>query len=255
MYKNKKIVCVIPARLASFRYPEKMLKNLAGKPLLSWVLKAAQKTFLFDDIIFAVDDQRLVENIESFGGKTIMTAQSCQCGTDRLVELAVRGLLDADIVVNWQGDEPFIHEAMIVDLLQTIDDPGQDLWTLKTRIYNHEDLIARNLAKVVTAHDGRAIYFSRSLVPCVRDSKTLEEMMQVAAFYKHVGLYAFSINALKRIATMGHSSSEQLEKLEMLRWIDYGLPVFVHETASEVFGIDTPEDLAKAEDMVAKLGW
>lgn len=246
MYKNKKIICVIPARLASFRFPEKMLVSLHGRPLLSWVWDAAKKVTVFDDVIFAVDDQRLLDCVESFGGKGILTSVDCQCGTDRLVELVVDKKIDADVFVNWQGDEPFIHEAMILDLLQTIDQPGQDVWTLKTRISKAAEIQERN-AKVVTAQDGRAITFSRAPIPCVRDTTNLEELLALGLYYKAVGIYAFTAKALKLIATMGNSQLEQVEKLEMLRWLDYGLPVFVHETAYEVFGIDTPEDLAKAE--------
>jgi 3-deoxy-manno-octulosonate cytidylyltransferase (CMP-KDO synthetase) len=247
MYKNKKIVCVIPARLASHRFPEKMLVTLQGRPLLSWVWDAAKKVTLFDDVIFAVDDQRLVDCVATFGGKAVLTSVSCLVGTDRLVELILNQKIDADIVVNWQGDEPFIHEAMINDLLQSIDASGQDAWTLKTRIKNSADIAARNIAKVITAQNGQALCFSRSAIPCVRDSQSVDMAMAEIPFYKHVGLYAFTPHALRRIAGMGKSALEQAEKLEMLRWLDFGLPVVVHETAYEVFGIDTPADLARAE--------
>jgi len=247
MFKHKRIVCVIPARLASFRFPEKMLASLAGKPLLSWVWDAATKVSLFDDVLFAVDDQRLIDCIQSFGGKALLTSVHCQSGTARLVELVKNKKFDADIVVNWQGDEPFIQSPMILELLQSIDNPTQSVWTLKKRITNGADITSRSCAKVITNQQDQALYFSRSPIPCVRDNTNLEELVLQSIYYKHVGLYAFTKESLQKMATLGKSHLEDLEKLEMLRLLDYGISITVHETQYEVFGIDTPADLAKAE--------
>jgi 3-deoxy-manno-octulosonate cytidylyltransferase (CMP-KDO synthetase) len=247
MFKHKRIVCVIPARLASFRFPEKMLAKLAGRPLLSWVWDAANKVSLFDDVLFAVDDQRLIDCVQSFGGKAVLTSVNCQSGTERLVELVTHNKIDAEVVVNWQGDEPFIQSPMIAELLQSIDNHTQSVWTLKKRITNIADITSRTCAKVVTNKQEQALYFSRAPIPCVRDNDNLDELVLQSLYYKHVGLYAFTKEALQKMATLGTSQLEDVEKLEMLKLLDYGIPITVHETQHEVFGIDTAADLAKAE--------
>lgn len=247
MYKGKKITCVIPARLASQRFPEKMLATLAQRPLLAWVWDAAKKVSLFDDVVFAVDDEKIAAVIHRFGGNVLMTSPECASGTDRLVELFISKKITGDVFVNWQGDEPFILPDMISTLLQTIDIPGQEIWTLRTRIHNPADISARNIAKVVCDQKNRALCFSRSPIPCVRDAQDSAGAFAQTSYYKHVGLYAFTGNALASIATMHESFLESAEKLEMLRWLDNGISVYVHETQREVFGIDTTSDLEKAE--------
>jgi 3-deoxy-manno-octulosonate cytidylyltransferase (CMP-KDO synthetase) len=254
MFKNKKIICVIPARLASHRFPEKMLSTLAGKPLLSWAWRAAKAVPFFDDVICAVDDQRLAACVTSFGAKAIMTSPSCQSGTERLIELATKHNLEADVFVNWQGDEPFISSAMIEDLLQSIDKPTEEAWTLKTCIQNPADVTAINIAKVVTDRHNQALYFSRSPIPCVRDCTDIPALVRQKTYFKHVGLYAFSNSCLKKMASLGDCWLEQVEKLEMLKLLDYGISITVHETKHEVFGIDTPNDLIKAEQLIAANG-
>ena len=252
MYKGKKIICVIPARLASQRFPEKMLATLAHRPLLEWVWNAARKVLLFDEVVFAVDDERIAAVINTFGGNVLMTSPECASGTDRLVELFGGKKITGDVFVNWQGDEPFIVPDMITTLLQTIDIPRQEIWTLRTRIHNPADISARNIAKVICDQQSRALCFSRSPIPCVRDAQDALGAFSQAPYYKHVGLYAFTGHALASIATMHESFLEAAEKLEMLRWLDNGLSVYVHETQHEVFGIDTTEDLARAEKYVAR---
>ncbi len=254
MYQNKKVVCVIPARLASQRFPNKMLATLAGRPLLAWAWEAAHKIAYFDEVICAVDDELLMDSVASFGGRAVLTSVSCPTGTDRLVELATRGVINADVWVNWQGDEPFIHHDMLTTLLQSIDCQDQDIWTLKSRITNVDDVVSRHIAKVVCDRAGRALYFSRAGIPCPRDITDLAGLVPLVVqglYYKHVGLYAFTQQALVRIAAMGTSTCEDLEKLEMLRWLDYGLRVQVHATEHEVFGIDRPEDLLRAERIIS----
>jgi len=246
MYKNKKIICVIPARLASTRFPRKMLATLCDKPLLEWVWKAATAVEFFDEVIFAVDAQETADLINQFGGRSVMTSVDCACGTDRLVELALRNEYQADIWVNWQGDEPFIVPSMIMDLLSTCDDAQGAVWTLKKLITKSEEISAPNIAKVVSDNQGNALYFSRSPIPFFRDERDPEVLLNKKMYYKHVGLYAFTTQALGKIATMGYTALEDAEKLEMLRWLGHNLNVRVHETEYEVFGIDTPRDLEMA---------
>jgi len=250
MRTTKRVVCVIPARLASTRFPQKALALLAGKPLLQWIWEAATSIDLFDEVTFAVDAQEIADVIKSFGGRYQMTSVACKSGTDRLVELAIQGKLKADVWVNWQGDEPFIHRAMIETLLQSIDRDDAECWTLVKRITNPEDITSPKVAKVVWDKQGLALYFSRAPIPFFRDERDLNVLVTKNSYYKHVGLYAYSSQALKKIATMGDSILEDAEKLEQLRFLDYGLRFKVHETDQEVFGIDTPEDLAKAERLV-----
>lgn len=249
MIGKKKIACIIPARLKSTRFPRKMLSMLKDKPLLQWVWESARKVPFFDDVAFAVDSEETARLIKGFGGKYFMTSENCANGTERLVELMKKGLVDADIWVNWQGDEPFIHEKMIRDLLQSCEKEDSDVWTLKKRIVNPEEVTSPQFAKIVCDHRGFALYFSRSQIPYYRD--ITEESKK--EFYKHVGLYAFTPEALRKISTLQLCTIENAEQLEQLRFLYYNLRVRVHETQYEVFGIDLPEHLTKAESYVDQM--
>lgn len=246
----KKIACIIPARLQASRYPKKLLSQLHNKPLLEWVWNAAKKITCFDDVVFAIDDMELAAVIDSFHGKWIMTSKSCQVGTDRLVEVMQRNVISADIWVNWQGDEPFITQAMIDQLLQSCLSNDADIWTLKKLINTSNELTSLKFAKVVCDKRNYALYFSRSLIPCLRDEQNLEEIIKQKMHYKHVGLYAFTTEALKKIGSYPYCQLEDAEKLEMLRWLYHGLKIKAHDTDQEVIGIDTPEDLTRAHEHV-----
>lgn len=248
MLKQKNIVCVIPARLKSTRFSEKMLCKLSGKPLLQWVWEAANKTTLFREVFFAVDSEKTANLIKSFGGKYLMTSENCKSGTDRLIEIMHSGKVEADIWVNWQGDEPFITTQMIFDLLSNCDKNDSDVWTLKKRIDKEEQITSANVAKVVCDVEGFALYFSRSTIPFYRDNDGAERI-----YYKHVGLYAYTTNALRKISKIGHSYLEDAEKLEQLRFLHHGISIKVNETNQEVIGIDTPQDLQRAEEYAKKL--
>jgi 3-deoxy-manno-octulosonate cytidylyltransferase (CMP-KDO synthetase) len=252
-HQVNKIVCIIPARLKATRFPGKMLASIAGKPLLQWVWDAATKVPYFNDIMFATDTPIIAEHIQQFGGRYVMTSEQCAGGTDRLVEIMQSGKVTADIWINWQGDEPFITTQMIAALIQTCEQDTCDIWTLKKRITDPAQVTSANVAKVVCDARGYALYFSRSPIPFYRDlgGRFADPTAQV--FYKHIGLYAFTTSALKKIATMGQSSLEDAEKLEQLRWLHYGLSIRVHETDRDVKGIDTPQDLAQAEAYAATL--
>ena len=246
MFKRKNIVCIIPARLNSTRFPEKILKTLAGKPLLQWAWEGAHKTTFFKDIIFAIDSEKTASLIKSFGGKYLMTSQNCQSGTDRLVEIMHSEKISGDIWVNWQGDEPFITTKMLQDLLQTCENESADMWTLKKRIIFPEQISSPNIAKIITDSNGYALYFSRATIPYYREQNDKIEKI----YYKHVGIYAYTTNALQKIAQMGKCYFEDAEKLEQLRFLYYGLKIKLNETNQEVIGIDTPQDLQNAEKYV-----
>jgi 3-deoxy-manno-octulosonate cytidylyltransferase (CMP-KDO synthetase) len=241
-----KIACIIPARLKSTRFPRKMVASLAGKPILEWVWQAAKEVALFDTITFAIDSPEVASLIESFGGTYHMTSPDCRSGTMRLAELHSLGKIKADIWVNWQGDEPFIHTAMIKDLLQSIDD-GNDIWTLKKKVTCLAGISSPHIAKVVTDSHGRALYFSRSTIPFHRDIAPKED-----SFFKHIGIYAFTSDALAKISSLEPSFLEEAEQLEQLSFLYHGLKLRVHETQHDVFGIDLPEHLAQAEQYLAK---
>jgi 3-deoxy-manno-octulosonate cytidylyltransferase (CMP-KDO synthetase) len=243
MLHDKKIVCVIPARLKSTRFPRKMLTRLHNKPLLQWVWEAANRVSLFDEVTFAIDSDETAALIDTFQGKYVMTSEQCQSGTERLIELVGRKWSDADIWVNWQGDEPFIHEAMIHNLLQTCAKEHSDVWTLCKKITQADEIHNPHVAKVVCDAEGYALNFSRSTIPYYRDPR--EEAHK--CYYKHVGLYAFTREALLKMATLSPCYLEEAEQLEQLRFLYHRLKVRVHETESDVFGIDLPEHLIKAE--------
>ncbi len=247
MKQASKIVCIIPARLDSKRFPRKLLSPLLGKPVLEWVWQAATKVSLFNDVMFAIDAQETADAIQQFGGKYIFTSTHCQSGTDRLVEIACSGKISADIWVNWQGDEPFIAQEMIETLLQSADHQSGEMWTLKKLIQDPQDIHSPKVAKVVCDSHGYALYFSRSPIPFFRDEQDPHALITKKAYYKHVGLYAYTTDALKKISQMGSSTLEKAEMLEQLRFLEHNLRIRVHETTHEVFGIDFPEDLVKAE--------
>ena len=243
----KKIVCVIPARLHSSRFPRKILAHLGGKPMIQRVWEAAQKVSLFDSVVIAVDHEETAEIVRSFGAAAIMTSPQCFSGTERLVELKARGLIEGDIFVNWQGDEPFIHQSMIGDLLQSVQNDSADIWTLKKQCSDRCDAHSPHLAKVVCDYAGCALYFSRSLIPFYRDVPEDERI-----YFKHIGIYAFTAQALDKLQSLSPSYLEKAELLEQLSFLYHGLKIKVHETQHEVLGIDLPEHLCAAEILFNK---
>ncbi len=245
MHGDKKVVCVIPARLKSTRFPKKVLALLKGRPLIQWLREAACRVPLFDQVIFAIDAEETAETIRSFGGKYSMTSEHCPSGTDRLAELLEK--LDGDIFVNWQADEPFIHQKMIDDLLQSAQADGSDVWTLKKRVFDAETQLSPHSPKVVCDVNGYALYFSRSPIPFYRDHRPEKDKI----YFKHIGIYAFSREGLGKIARLPPCLLEEAEQLEQLRYLYNGLKVRVHETHYEVLGIDLPEHLARAEVLLS----
>ncbi|MEM8727384.1 MAG: 3-deoxy-manno-octulosonate cytidylyltransferase [Chlamydiota bacterium] len=239
-----KTVCIIPARLGSSRFPKKVLAVLGQKPLLQWVWEGAISSETFDEIAFAIDDHQTARLIESFEGKYYMTCPECLSGTDRLIELQRRGAVAGDLWVNWQGDEPFIHKEMIETLLQSVDQ-GFDIWSLRKKIEDEVEIEDPNIVKVVTDHDDRALYFSRAPVPYNRGGR------EGIAYYKHIGIYAYTSDALKEMSTFIPSRLELAEGLEQLRFLENGLGIQVHETPYETVGIDVPEDLTRASDRIS----
>ena len=248
MKGEKKIACIIPARLNWTRFPKKVLSILGGKPLLQWVWERAVAVKAFDYVAFAVDSPVVAKWVSAFGATYYMTSLECASCTDRLIEVMSQGSLDADIWVNWQGDEPFISEEMITTLLSSCNTQESDVWTLKKKITSFEEVCTPHIAKVVCDQHGFALFFSRSMIPFYRDALPGSN----GVFYKHIGLYAFTKEALKKIALLPPCAIESAEQLEQLRFLYYNLRIKVHETDQDVFGIDLPEHLAKAEALLDK---
>lgn len=219
---------------------------LGEKPMLQWVWDAATKSELFDEVAFAIDAHETAHLIDSFGGKYFMTSPDCLSGTDRLIELQQRGDLKGDIWVNFQGDEPFIHREMMEDLLCIVKRKTSDIYSLKKRIYSRVMVDDPHIVKVVTDAKERALYFSRSPIPYYREICDFDRM----AYYKHIGIYAFTQAALSKIATLSPTCLEHVEQLEQLRFLEYGLSIQLHNTEHDSFSIDLPRDLTRALERI-----
>lgn len=234
---GKKVVCVIPARLESTRLPRKILAKIGDKTMIQHVWEAAVRCPQFDGVYIAIDSEEVADEIDRFGGRWLMTKKSHENGTQRLIEFMHTSGVKADVWVNWQGDQPFVQSEIIDDLLQGVD-KGM-IWTLKKEIHDPADILAPQIVKVVTDHSGKALYFSRSPIPYDRTGYK-------PRYYKHIGLYAYSTEALKKIETFPLSPLCLTESLEQLTFLENGLPIQVYETEYETVGIDTPQDLQKA---------
>jgi|TARA_B100000795_G_C22806541_1_gene445283 3-deoxy-manno-octulosonate cytidylyltransferase (CMP-KDO synthetase) len=239
-----KIIAIIPARYASTRFPGKPLVNIQGKPMVQHVYDKAIESKVFDKVIVATDDARIEKVVKDFGGTVMITSSAHQSGTDRCGEV-INSLTDSfDIVVNIQGDEPFIHIEQLEQLVMLFNNPNTDIATLKKQLYNIQDVHNPNVVKVVAALDKRALYFSRNPVPFVRGTEK-EKWLVKHHYYKHLGLYGYRVNVLRKLVELPTSSLENCESLEQLRWLQNGFSIFIDETEHESIGIDTPEDLER----------
>jgi len=251
-----KITAVIPARYASTRFPGKALAEIDGRPMIQHVYERAVQSELVGRVIVATDDTRIADAVNSFGGEAIMTSTSHETGTDRLAEVAAG--LDSDIIVNLQGDEPLIDPTMIDQAIQPfLEDSDLRMGTVKTRIKCLHDFLSPNAVKVVTDNRGYALYFSRSPLPFFRDKwKDLKDDSFCSGkllCYKHVGLYVYRRDFLLKFAAMPATFLEISEKLEQLRAIENGVKIRVVESEFESVGVDTPDDLLKAQEQYRKL--
>ncbi|MGD0585740.1 MAG: 3-deoxy-manno-octulosonate cytidylyltransferase [Oryzomonas sp.] len=251
-----KITAIIPARYASTRFPGKALADIGGRPMIQHVYERACKASLVSRVIVATDDTRIADAIHLIGGEAVMTSTNHETGTDRLAEVASG--LDSDIIVNVQGDEPLISPEMIDQAIEPfLSDLALKMGTLKTRIKSLHDFLSPNVVKVVTGVDGCALYFSRSPLPFFRDKwqDLKDESFRIGKLlcYKHVGLYVFRRDFLLQYAAMPQTFLEISEKLEQLRAIENGIRIRVVETEFESIGVDTPDDLAKAQERYRRL--
>jgi 3-deoxy-manno-octulosonate cytidylyltransferase (CMP-KDO synthetase) len=236
-----KIIAMIPARYSASRFPGKLMKDLAGKPVILRTYEAALHTNLFDEVYVVTDSDIIFKTIESANGKVIMSKKEHECGSDRIAEAVID--LEVDLVINVQGDEPFIDAISLfklIDAFKNDTDKEIDLASLKVQITNKEDIENPNNVKVITDVNDLAIYFSRSVIPFHRD-KTIN-----VKYYKHKGVYAFRKQALIDFYNTPITPLEAAEKIEAIRYQEIGKKIKMVETDVEAVGIDTPEDLEKA---------
>ncbi len=243
-------VGIIPARYNSTRLPGKPLKKIGNKTMIQRVYEQAMYSNELNEVIVATDQQNIVEHVQSFGGKAMLTSPKHESGTERCAEVIQSLKYDFDIVVNIQGDEPFIEPKQI-ELLANIfkNNPSVEIATLIKKIDNPTDLWDHNKPKVIINKNLEALYFSRQTIPFVRDVNP-EEWLQYQPYYKHIGLYAYTKEILKKIVQLPVSSLEKSEKLEQLRWLENGYKILTATTPFDSFGIDTPEDLIRANQLV-----
>lgn len=244
-----KTLAVIPARYASTRFPGKPLATLGGKPVLQWVWERTCAVATIDGTMVATDDERILNAVETFGGRAMMTSSRHRSGTDRcgeVLQVLSRQGEEYDLVINVQGDEPFVQANQLTALQACFSDNDTQIATLKTRIRSTEELLSANNVKVVCDGQGNAIYFSRQPIPFLRGVES-GMWLERQPYYKHVGLYAFRADTLRQLVRLTPSPLEQSESLEQLRWIENGYTLRVVETEAANIGIDTPEDLAAAE--------
>ncbi len=241
-----KFIGIIPARYGSSRFPGKPLADMAGKPMIQRVYEQVQ--LALDEVWVATDDIRIKEAVEAFGGNAVMTSLDHKSGTDRCKEAYLKTGKDADVVINIQGDEPFIQPEQINTIKNCFDTENVELATL-VKPFKKEDgfdaLFNNNSPKVVINKNNEAIYFSRSIIPYIRDVNHTE-WLDKHTFYKHIGMYAYRVDILNKITKLPQSTLELAESLEQLRWIENGYKIKVGYTDVETIGIDTPDDMEKA---------
>ncbi len=241
--EKMKILGIIPARHASGRFPGKPLVDIAGKSMVRRVYEQALQCSLLGKVVVATDDERIFDHVLAFGGFAMMTSENHQSGTDRCAEISA-ALPEFEVVINIQGDEPFINPEQIGKVAACFTDEKTELATLVKRIELDEELHNSNTPKVVLNNRSEAIYFSRSVIPYIRGQQ-LQNWLQHHTFYKHIGIYGYRADVLQEITKLPVSSLEKAESLEQLRWIENGYRIKVAETEHETLAVDTPADLEK----------
>jgi 3-deoxy-manno-octulosonate cytidylyltransferase (CMP-KDO synthetase) len=235
-----KAIAVVPARLASTRLPRKMLREIHGKPLIGVVYEAVSSSPLLTDVIVATDSEEIMAACQKHGWRVQMTSAKHRSGTERVHE--VSGRESADVYVNVQGDEPMIRPEHIATLLRVMEYPEAQVGTVMTPAAK-ADISNPNAVKVITDFNGRALYFSRATIPFDRDGTQPK-------YFKHLGIYGYRKEALDRFVTLPESSLEKSERLEQLRFLENGIPIFVGETSYDSVGVDTEEDLQRAIEIL-----
>lgn len=243
---------IIPARYASTRFPGKPLAMLGGQPVIQRVYNQVRS--VIENLIVATDDDRIAHAVEAFGGKCVMTSPNHKSGTDRCMEAYTRNGGNEDVVINIQGDEPFVQPSQLETIMKCFDDESTDIATLVKPFdprRPYAELANPNSPKVVVDNKWNALYFSRSVVPYLRNTEPADWPMR-HQYYTHLGMYAYRARVLQAITALPQSSLELAESLEQLRWIENGYRIKVGVSDIETIGIDTPQDLARAEEHLRK---
>jgi len=235
------ILGIIPARYASSRFPGKPLVDIAGKSMIQRVYEQAKKCADLTEVIVATDDERIFDHVADFGGVAVMTSPNHASGTDRCAEVALQHP-EYEVIINIQGDEPYIDPAQISKLAACFTDANTQIATLIKQIKTEQELFNVNSPKVITNQNSEAIYFSRSPLPHIRGEEQ-QNWLEFHTFFKHIGIYGYRADILKQITKLPVSSLEKAESLEQLRWIENGYRIKVAETELETHAIDTPGDL------------
>ncbi len=246
-----KFIAIIPARYASTRFPGKPLALLGGRPVIQHVYEKAAQAL--DEAYVATDDERIARVVESFGGHAIMTRADHKSGTDRIEEAAEKIGTDADVVINIQGDEPFVDASQLKILQSLFDCEETQIGTLGKHFDSMEATENPNSPKIVCDKQGFALYFSRSVIPFVRGQKP-KSWLNHYPYLKHLGLYAYRREVLREVTQLPQSPLELAESLEQLRWLENGYRIRVGLTDVETVGIDTPADLERAEQFLINQG-
>ena len=250
--KPLRFIVIIPARYASTRFPAKPLALLGGKPVIQHVYE--QVSGVVENVVVATDDERIYSAVEGFGGRVVMTSSNHKSGTDRCWEAYQKQGEEYDVVINVQGDEPFIAHSQLRAIMDCFNDETTDIATL-VKPFSEEDGVEAlenpNSPKVVLDKQSRAIYFSRSVIPYLRGVER-EEWLKKHTYYKHIGMYAFRADVLRQVTSLEQSPLELAESLEQLRWLENGYKIGVGISDVETVGIDTPEDLQRAEEFLKK---
>lgn len=249
---NLKIIGVIPARYASTRFPGKVLTQICAKPMVQWVYERALNAKKLNDLFVATDDERIKTKVIEFGGKVIMTSPTHASGTDRVAEAVEK--IDADIVVNIQGDEPMISSEAIDEVLEPFFGDSQVQMTTLCRLAeNKDEIFAPNTARVVFDQNYNALYFSRSVIPFNRE-KNKDFWLEDTNYYQHIGVYAYRKLFLNTLAKLPQTPLEKIEKLEQLRVLESGFQIRVVETKYSPICVDVPEDVEKVEHLMKTKG-
>lgn len=242
-----RILGIIPARFASTRFPGKPLADINGKSMIRRVYEQSLKASTLTDLIVATDDERIIAEVNGFGGKALMTSPAHQSGTDRCAEVLDRQKGAYDAVINIQGDEPFIDPGQIDLLASCFKDERTEIATLVKKIQTEAELFNSSIPKVVLDIQGLALYFSRQPVPFIR-GKEEKDWLKEHIFYKHIGIYGYRTDVLQKIAVLPLSSLEKAESLEQLRWLENGYKIKTAVTTFNSIAVDTPDDLEKIRD-------
>jgi len=238
-----KILGIIPARYASSRFPGKPLVDIAGKSMIQRVYEQVKKCVDVAEVIVATDDSRIFDHVQAFGGVAVMTADNHQSGTDRCAEVASLHP-EYDVIINIQGDEPYIDPEQITKLAACFNDAGTQIATLIKKILTREELFNYNSPKVVINKLSEAVYFSRATLPHIRGQEP-DNWLEFYTYFKHIGIYGYRADVLQQITKLPISGLEKAESLEQLRWIENGYRIKVAETELETHAVDVPADLEK----------